>query len=182
MTNRKLTFTLWDVGHGVSIWINTPNGANHWIDLGRTPEFSPSEHVARAYRVSDIDYLVISHPDKVHLEDLPQFRATFGDPRTFCRNKSLPDADMFGQRAFQYQNKYADLHNRFTASVPHNESPTNPDYNGGVRYGIVKLTDCKPSSAFLHEAKSLNLCRTASTIYRDFGVNLVNLTQPTATR
>ena len=139
MTNRKLTFTLWDVGHGVSIWINTPNGANHWIDLGRTPEFSPSEHVARAYRVSDIDYLVISHPDKDHLEDLPQFRATFGDPRTFCRNKSLPDADMFGQRAFQYQNKYADLHNRFTASVPHNESPTNPDYNGGVRYAIHSL-------------------------------------------
>ena len=46
--------------------------------------------------------------------------------------------------------------------------------------GIVKLTDCKPSSAFLHEAKSLNLCRTASTIYREFGVNLVNLTQPPA--
>ena len=60
MANRQLVFTLWDVGHGVSIWINTPNGANHWIDLGRTPEFSPSEHVARAYRISDIDYLAVS--------------------------------------------------------------------------------------------------------------------------
>ena len=64
----------------MSIWINTPNGTNHWIDLGRTPEFSPSEHVERTYHVSDIDYLVISHPDEDHLEDLPQFRETFGNP------------------------------------------------------------------------------------------------------
>ena len=139
MLDPNLMFTLWDVGHGVSIWINTPNGSNHWIDLGRTPKFSPSEHVARTYRMSDIDYLIISHPDKDHLEDLPQFRATFGDPRVLCRNKSLPDADMFGQRAFRYQEEYAYLHNRFTSSVPHNESPTNPDYNGGVRYAIHSL-------------------------------------------
>ena len=127
MANPKLTFTLWDVGHGVSIWINTPNGSNHWIDLGRTPEFSPSEHVGRTYRVADIDYLVISHPDEDHLEDLPQFKATFGDPRALDRNKSLPAADMFGQRAFQYQEDYADLHNRFTGAVPREGSPTNPD-------------------------------------------------------
>ena len=140
MTNRKLTFTLWDVGHGVSIWINTPNGANHWIDLGRTPDFSPSEHVARAYRVSTIDYLVISHPDKDHLEDLPQFRATFGNPRVLHRNNSLPEADMVGQRTFQYQIDFADLHSSFTVSIPHNESPTNPHYNGGVRYAVHSLS------------------------------------------
>ena len=139
MANRELVFTLWDVGHGVSIWINTPNGANHWIDLGRTPEFSPSEHVGDAYRVSEIDYLIISHPDKDHLEDLPQFRETFGEPRVLHRNKSLPAAEMFGQRVFQYQREYADLHNRFNASIPHAEDPANPNYNGGVRYAIHSL-------------------------------------------
>ena len=132
-------FTLWDVGHGVSIWINTPNGSNHWIDLGRTLDFSPSEHVARVYRVSKIDYLIISHPDKDHLEDLPWFRATFGDPRVLCHNKSLPAADMFGQRTFQYQEDFANLHNRFTAPVSYDRSPTNPDYNGGVRYAVQSL-------------------------------------------
>lgn len=139
MTNRQLTFTLWDVGHGVSIWIQTPNGSNHWIDLGRTPDFSPSEHVGRSYGVSNIDYLVVSHPDADHLEDLPQFRATFGNPRVLHRNKSLPAADMFGQRTFQYQRDYADLHSRFTVSIPREKSPTNPDYNGGVRYAIHSL-------------------------------------------
>ncbi len=34
---------------------------------------------------------------------------------------------------------FADFHNRFTAAVPHNESPTNPDYNGGVRYAVHSL-------------------------------------------
>ena len=139
MANDELAFTLWDVGHGVSIWINTPNNSNHWIDLGRTPNFSPSQHVGRTYGVSDIDCLFISHPDKDHLEDLPQFRATFGDPRVLHRNKSLPAADMFGQRAFQYQTDYADLHHRFDTPVPHNESPTNPDCNGGVRYAVHSL-------------------------------------------
>jgi len=139
MTNRKLLFTLWDVGHGVSIWIKTPNGSNHWIDLGRTAEFSPSEHVGHTYGVSDIDYLVISHPDADHLEDLPNFRATFGDPRVLRRNKSLPETDMFGQRTFQYQKEYADLHNRFTTPVPESESPTNPERNGSVRYTIHAL-------------------------------------------
>ena len=139
MADRKLVFSLWDVGHGVSIWINTPNDTNHWIDLGRTPEFSPSEHVGHAYHVSDIDYLVISHADKDHLEDPPQFRETFGDPRVLRRNRSLPATNMFGQRTFQYQREYADLHNRFTAPITHAEDPTNPDCNGGVRYAIHSL-------------------------------------------
>ena len=139
MTDHKLMFTLWDVGHGVSIWIRTPNGSNHWIDLGRTPEFSPSEHVRRAYGVSEIDYLIISHPDKDHLEDLPEFRARFGDPKVLTRNKSLPADVMFGQRTFQYQKDLADLHKRFTSSIPRDRSPTNPERNGGVRYAVRSL-------------------------------------------
>ena len=139
MTDHELMFTLWDVGHGVSIWIRTPNGSNHWIDLGRTPEFSPSEHVGRAYGVSEIDYLIISHPDKDHLEDLPPFRATFGDPQALRCNKSLPAIDMFGQRSFQYQQDYAHLHNQFTSSIPFHQSPTNPERNGGVRYAVHSL-------------------------------------------
>ena len=45
-------------------------------------------------------------------------------------------------------------------------------------YGIVKLTDCRLFSAFLHEAKPLKLPKAASAIYGDFGVNPVNLTKP----
>ena len=151
MAKRELLFTLWDVGHGVSIWINTPNGYNHWIDLGRTPEFSPSEHAGRSYGVSDIDYLIISHPDKDHLEDLPQFKAMFGSPRVLHRNKSLPAEDMFGQLTFQYQQDFADLHKKYTAPVRYHENPMNPDYNGGVQYAVHCLNHgtCVDSSALI---------------------------------
>ena len=138
-STEQLAFTLWDVGHGISIWIKTPSGANHWIDLGKTPDFSPSQHVAQTYGKGSIDYLIVSHPDQDHLEDLPNFKAAFGDPRVLSRNKSLPERDMFGERGFQYQVAYEELHKRFTQSIPHNVSPTNPDYNGGVEYVIQSL-------------------------------------------
>ena len=139
MATGQLAFTLWDVGHGVSIWIKTPSGANHWIDLGKTPDFSPSHHVGQTYGEKNIDYLIISHPDQDHLEDLPNFKAAFGDPRVLSRNKSLPERDMFGQRGFQYQVDYEDLHKRFIQTTPQNRSPTNPDYNGGIKYAIHSL-------------------------------------------
>ena len=82
MSNPKLMFTLWDVGHGVSIWIQYPERRQP-LDRPR-PEPRNSRRAsmsAAPITYPDIDYLVISHPDKDHLEDLPQFRATFGDPR-----------------------------------------------------------------------------------------------------
>ena len=47
-----------------------------------------------------------------------------------------------------------------------------------LREGIVKLTDCRLFSAFLHEAKPLKLLRAAFDNFQDFGVDPVNLTKP----
>ncbi|MYB35594.1 MAG: hypothetical protein F4X92_10885, partial [Gammaproteobacteria bacterium] len=77
MKNEPLHFTLWDVGHGISIWTRTPNGQDHWIDLGRTSEFSPSKYVGKNYSTGRIKLLIISREDKMHLEDLPSFRDYF---------------------------------------------------------------------------------------------------------
>jgi beta-lactamase superfamily II metal-dependent hydrolase len=61
--------TLWDVGHGLAVWIQTPSGHNHWVDTGCLPKFSPDEHVYYNYGVSGIDYLTISHADKDHFDE-----------------------------------------------------------------------------------------------------------------
>ena len=139
MPSEQLTFTLWDVGHGISIWVVTPNGQNHWFDLGKTPDFSPSLHVHKQYGVKEIDYLLVSHPDKDHLEDLPNFRSAFGDPRALMRNKSLSDFQMFGQMDSDYQTGFAELHRTFTKTLEYHEHPTNPAYNGGVEYAVHHL-------------------------------------------
>ena len=47
-----------------------------------------------------------------------------------------------------------------------------------IAEGIVKLTDCRLFSAFLHEPKPLKSRRAPSIIDRNFGVNPVNLTKP----
>lgn len=140
MNGNSLYFTLWDVGHGVSIWIVVPSGATHWIDLGRTPEFSPSLHVRNSYNVSEVDYLIISHPDKDHLDDLSFFLQAFGDPRALQRNKTLPDQEMFGDGGLDYQQAFRNIHTRFTASIEYEESPMNPAFNGGVEYAIHNLS------------------------------------------
>ncbi len=136
MNSQELVFTLWDVGHGISIWIRTPSGQHHWIDLGKTPEFSPSRHVRQFCGVSYIDYLIISHPDRDHLEDLPNFKWAFGYPRVLYRNTSLPATDMFGTQSSQYQRDYFDFHGRFNYPLPLYADPTNPQVNGGVNYAL----------------------------------------------
>ena len=139
MSTGILTVTVWDVGHGVSIWISTPNGHQHWIDLGKTSDFSPSLHVYKSYGVREIDYLIISHPDQDHIEDLPHFISAFGDPRILLRNKALPDQEMFGEGRRQYQVDFKRLHNAFTESVGYDTSPTNPTYNGRIEYATAFL-------------------------------------------
>ena len=136
MNSQGLVFTLWDVGHGISIWIRTPSGQNHWIDLGKTADFSPSCHVRQLHRVSYIDYLIVSHPDRDHLEDLPNFKWAFGYPGVLYRNTSLPHTDMFGTRSYQYQRDYFDFHHRFNSPLPFYSDPTNPQVNGGVNYAL----------------------------------------------
>ena len=140
MNSDSLFFTLWDVGHGLSIWVVVPTGATHWIDVGSTPEFSPSLHVSNSFGVQTVDYLIISHPDKDHVEDLPCFLQAFGQPRVLHRNKTLPEQEMFGDGRLDYQQAFRDLHTRFTASIRYEESPQNPAYNGGVEYAIHSLT------------------------------------------
>ncbi len=131
---KDMQFTLWDVEHGISIWIRTPNDHNHWFDLGKTSEFSPSTYVAQQHGVKEIDYLVISHPDKDHIEDLPNFMQAFKEPRVLCRNSSLPDREFFGSGESDYQKCMEYLHSRFIHPIPYEKDPKNPFFNGGIEY------------------------------------------------
>ena len=139
MGSPELVFTLWDVGHGLALWITTPNGSHHWIDLGKTPEFSPSEHVRSSWGVDAVDYLIVSHPDEDHLEDLPNFKTSFDDPRILHRNKTLPNEDKFGSSTRAYQIAFEDLDKRFNTNVAWELDPTNLEVNGGVEYKIRSL-------------------------------------------
>lgn len=133
----KFCFKLWDVGHGLSIWIQTPNGQNHWIDLGKTDSFSPSNYVSSKYGIKNIDYLLISHPDADHLSDLPEFIRKFGYPKNVCRNKSLPEEEKFGSLGSEWQKEFKKIDNWLSMDALWEKDPTNPNINGGIKYIIL---------------------------------------------
>jgi competence protein ComEC len=136
-----MSFTLWDVEHGLAIWIKTPAGHNHWIDAGKNSgtDFSPAEHVAR-FGETSLDYLIISHPDADHIDDLPDVIRYLGEPRVLTRNKTLPDYEKFGEGKREYEQVFRDLDSRYTCAVQKEESPTNPAFNGGIRVETGSLT------------------------------------------
>lgn len=128
-------FVLWDVGHGLAIWIKTPNGHNHWIDAGREGDFSPSWHVRHRYGETALDYLIISHPDDDHICDLADLTENLGRPRVLLRNTTLPDHEKFESGIRDYQQVFKALDSRYNSSISSEMSPQNSAFNGGV---IVK--------------------------------------------
>lgn len=133
MSNSLLIY-IWDVGHGISIYLQMPSGHHHMIDLGKTNDFSPSQHLSRNYCIKQIDNLIISHPDQDHLGDIPDFVENFGYPRVLTRNTSLPNNIKYGSGEFDYQNIYKKLDNHHIYNCDWRIDPQNPKYNGGVEY------------------------------------------------
>lgn len=132
MSRGNLKITLWDVGHGLAIWVKTPNGHNHLIDAGTNDEFCPARHLSERYGETGLDYLIISHPDMDHIQGLPGVIEHLGEPRVLLRNKSLPDAEKFSGASKEYQKTFKSLDTKYTSSIEWSESPRNPNYNGGV--------------------------------------------------
>lgn len=130
-----MSFTLWDVEHGLAMWIKTPNGQNHWIDAGQNTgtDFSPAQHISTVYHESELDYLIVSHPDSDHINDLPEVIEHLGRPRVLCRNKSLPDFEKYGNETRDYQRTFRELDVTYTQPIAWENSPENPSYNGGIR-------------------------------------------------
>ena len=54
------------------------------------------------HNVKMLDYLIISHPDKDHIEGLPDLVKNLGYPRVLSRNRTLPDQDKYGDCKSEY--------------------------------------------------------------------------------
>lgn len=104
--HHNLQVFIWDVGHGLSVSIFTPDVVMSPVELRRRwiqfdannnteTNFSPIAHIYdRGFRT--MDYLIISHPDQDHIGDLPALqylRESDYDKlrlRILSRNRTLP--------------------------------------------------------------------------------------------
>ena len=135
----SLQFTLWDVDHGLCAWILTPKEQTHCIDAGHNnnTDFSPFKQMKENHGVLNIDYLIISHPDKDHIEGLPKMKEFLDGPRVFSRNKTLPDEMKYGSCDSEYQKIFKDLNDRYIHPISDDVLPSNSKYNGGAEVLIV---------------------------------------------
>jgi competence protein ComEC len=163
MNQLQLKLIIWDVGHGLCIWIQTPNGHHHWIDCGAHTEneFSPAEHVNANLGVTAIDYLIISHPDADHLRDLPNLVNKIGKPRTLHRNRTLPPDEKYKSGELEYQQHFKHLDSTYTGDILWDTSPLNPAYNGSV---VIKVF----SNPFSETLKGNNTSLVAIYVYGDW--------------
>lgn len=77
-----------DVEHGSSHILVTPNGEYIMIDAGSTSTFSPSKHINVVWGVPQLRWLHITHYDSDHLTDIEEVQALY--PRTL----HYPDVPM----------------------------------------------------------------------------------------
>jgi beta-lactamase superfamily II metal-dependent hydrolase len=133
-TFAGLDIRIWEVGHGLAVRIRTPNGQNHFIDAGSSPGFSPAEHIyAKHWRATDaVDFLVISHQDSDHIDDLPTFLKLLGRPRAYLRNRSVPADEKYGSLTLDYQKALWSIDAEYTGSVDQSQDPRRYENNGGV--------------------------------------------------
>jgi beta-lactamase superfamily II metal-dependent hydrolase len=151
MHKRYCTVVFWDVQHGHSSYIKTPNSRHIVVDLGtgdysgKNLEFSPLRHLRYNYGVKQLDYVVITHPHLDHIDDILNFDLL--DPKVLNRSKQLTnDEVMEGVREKDKAKfeKYCEINNRYSESLAL-DSPnrvSNPDNWGGLVIQTFTPTTC----------------------------------------
>jgi competence protein ComEC len=135
----SLKIIVWDVQHGSATYMQTPNGTHIVKDLGtgsfgeNDRKFSPLIHLKNKYDVSRLDYIIISHPHKDHIDDILNFDSL--RPRVLTRPSHLSREDIMKDVKEEDKplfEKYLEINERYNQTVPRENDPSLAQNNGGV--------------------------------------------------
>lgn len=152
-----LEIIFWDVQHGNASYIKTPNGKHIVCDLGTgsyesgKKEFSPLLHLKKKYGVQQLDYVIITHPHKDHIDDILNFDKL--SPRVLKRPKHLPKEEIMKQVREEDKalfEKYFEINKRYSSPVSSQTDPELPANNGGVKIESFTPTTCSTSNINNH--------------------------------
>lgn len=148
--NNALEIVFWDVQHGHSTYIKSPNGRHVIIDLGigswddNNQTFSPLLHLRNNWGVAQLDNVAITHPHLDHIDDILNFDLL--SPKVFTRPTQITNNDVMSgvrdQDKPKFQ-KYCELHTRYNTPIPV-ESENNL-YNENV-WGGMKIKVFSPET------------------------------------
>lgn len=129
---------IWKVEHGNSAFILTPNSKKVAMDAGCSDSFSPSQYLNTEWNIDNIDALVVSHPHKDHIQDLPsmlqyiEIKSRFWNPYTPERLIYPSDRSNLREPLKSWDN----MSKVFTETVPEDRSIKNSKFMGGVKFNF----------------------------------------------
>lgn len=146
---------IWDVQHGNAIYLKTPNGKHIVIDLGvgsyghHGQGFSPLLHLRDNYGVKQIDFVIITHPHKDHIEDMLNFKIlnpkVFRRPQNITREDVLPAVLEKDRPIFE---EYFRIHESYNSPIDENDpiNPSKPENLGGLSIQTFKISNLPKSN------------------------------------
>jgi beta-lactamase superfamily II metal-dependent hydrolase len=148
---NECTVVFWDVQHGHSTYIKTPNNRHIVVDLGTGDysgndlEFSPLRHLKYTYKVNQLDYVIITHPHLDHIDDILNFDLL--SPKVLNRPKQITNREvMEGVREKDKAKfaKYCEINDRYKTPIdPYgSDHPSNPDNWGGLKIASFTPKNC----------------------------------------
>ena len=158
-----LEFVMWDVQHGNATYIKMPNGRHMVIDLGigsyaQSAPFSPLLHLKNKYGVQKLDYVVVTHPHRDHIDDIFNFDAL--SPTTLHRPNHLTAAQILeGNKKDESAEvkEYLKISARYNSPVQPNSSSdaTAPNQWGGVKMSFFITSGCKTTNLNNHSVVTI---------------------------
>lgn len=137
-----LKIKIWDVLLGLAIWIRTPNGKDIVIDAGINKEndFYPIYNLKKEHNVGSIDWAIITHPHKDHIDEIDNLVAL--NPGVLSRPKHIT-RDNFGWDKIKAEDKklfekYFELSERYSSPINSSNDPTSIENLGGVE--VINFT------------------------------------------
>lgn len=145
----------WDVQHGNASYIKSPNGRHIVIDLGtgsyadNNQIFSPLLHLKNYYDITQLDYVIVTHPHLDHIDDILNFN--YLSPKVFKRPTHLSKEDILSGVREEDRPKfdeYLEINNKYNQPLGENNPNdlSNPDNYGGLIVNGFTSINCSTSN------------------------------------
>ncbi len=153
-----MTIKIWDVLQGLAVWIRTPNGKDIVIDAGvHSNGFSPIYNLNKKHNVARIDYAIITHPHKDHIDEIENL--VYLNPEVLRIPKHLNEEDILWDQIRDKDKKlfeaFFDLKKRYTSNVQPNNDPSKPENYGGIKIKTFCSENCSRTNLNNHSIVTL---------------------------
>jgi competence protein ComEC len=155
--SRELLMVFYDVEHGSSAFLNTPNDKNIVIDLGvgsykRASEtFSPLAHLWNQYGIRKLNRVIITHPHRDHLDDIDNFDSF--SPSVLQTPRHLTDDEIRSGNQLNegpVVEKFLRIRAGYSGPVPATENIHIADDFGGVTFQSFQPSQCSRNNLNNH--------------------------------